>query len=327
MKSGERPIMPHVVRAQCSIMTRRCSSSSLVRGMMKDNPTRSPLDGDTYVISSRSAGSCCMSYSAATARTPLRKPGWVVTSSTRSPRSQTSRSCSCKPLMYCCPVRAGIAPLLAAGELPRGDLLRGQVLIPRAREMAEFHQVFSEQPLVPGPLAPRQLVGHLHTIAIRISEVNPDGNAVVRHPLDGYTFVLQPLVELLQVLQAPHHPGHVIQPHPSRPRAGSLCPYLNQRDLVRLFQVSRHEGHPAGPAAISMQPQHVRIPLLGALRVPHEHVHVPQILRPVAHFVLLCSVAELEPDRPPAAASPRADCGQLLVRRPCQRPNLREFPA
>ena len=61
MKSGDRPIMPQVARAQCSIIARRCSSSGLVRGMMKDNPTRSPLVGDTYVIASRSAGSCCMS--------------------------------------------------------------------------------------------------------------------------------------------------------------------------------------------------------------------------------------------------------------------------
>ena len=47
MKSGERPIMPQVARAQCSIMARRRSSSARVRGMMKESPTRSPLVGDT----------------------------------------------------------------------------------------------------------------------------------------------------------------------------------------------------------------------------------------------------------------------------------------
>ncbi len=47
MKSGERPIMPQVVRAQFSIMARRFSRSSRVRGMMKESPTRSPLVGDT----------------------------------------------------------------------------------------------------------------------------------------------------------------------------------------------------------------------------------------------------------------------------------------
>ena len=61
MKSGERPIMPQVARAQCSIMTRRRSSSSRVRGMMKDRPTRSPLVGDTEVIAVAQPGSCCMS--------------------------------------------------------------------------------------------------------------------------------------------------------------------------------------------------------------------------------------------------------------------------
>ena len=47
MKSGERPIMPQVVRAQFSIITRRVSRSSRVRGMRNDRPTRSPLVGDT----------------------------------------------------------------------------------------------------------------------------------------------------------------------------------------------------------------------------------------------------------------------------------------
>src|SRR5712691_9532851 len=46
MKSGERPIMPHVARAQCSIIVRRCSRSCRVRGTMNDNPTRCPLLGD-----------------------------------------------------------------------------------------------------------------------------------------------------------------------------------------------------------------------------------------------------------------------------------------
>ena len=47
MKSGERPIMPQVARAQCSIIVRRCSRSCRVRGTMNERPTRSPLVGDT----------------------------------------------------------------------------------------------------------------------------------------------------------------------------------------------------------------------------------------------------------------------------------------
>jgi len=38
--------MPQVVRAQFSIITRRASSSSRVRGWMNDSPTRSPVVGD-----------------------------------------------------------------------------------------------------------------------------------------------------------------------------------------------------------------------------------------------------------------------------------------
>src|SRR5216683_542020 len=44
------------------------------------------------------------------ARAPLRKPRCVVGSLTRSPSSQTSRSCSRSPARYCFPVRAGITP-------------------------------------------------------------------------------------------------------------------------------------------------------------------------------------------------------------------------
>src|SRR6266851_181138 len=118
------------------------------------------------------------------ARMPLSNPGWVVTSLTRSPCSQTSRFCSRKPLMYCCPVRAGIAALLSLRvwktsrthpgshlvpaftaelqkieEAPRAtNLMRGRVRVPRARETSEVHEVCSEQLLLAGPLVARQLV-------------------------------------------------------------------------------------------------------------------------------------------------------------------------
>src|SRR5215467_12813201 len=109
MKSGERPIMPHVLRAQRSIIAPRRASSSWVRGMMNESPRRSPLAGETKVISSRR--SCCRSYSEAMARTPFARPGCVVTSLTRSPRSQTSHSWAWRPLMYSAPVRAPILAL------------------------------------------------------------------------------------------------------------------------------------------------------------------------------------------------------------------------
>ena len=46
MKSGERPIMPQVARAQFSIILLRRSRSSRVRGMMKESPTRSLEEGE-----------------------------------------------------------------------------------------------------------------------------------------------------------------------------------------------------------------------------------------------------------------------------------------
>src|SRR5260370_29000599 len=117
------------------------------------------------------------------ARMPLSNPGCVVTSLTRSPCSQTSRFCSRKPLMYCCPVRAGIAALLTyefgkrheripAQNLVRAfkaefteeqepratDLMRARVRVPRARETSEIHEVCSAHLLLAGPLLARQLV-------------------------------------------------------------------------------------------------------------------------------------------------------------------------
>src|SRR5262249_14883580 len=70
------------------------------------------------------------------ARTPLARPGCLVTSLTRSPRSQTSRSFACRPLMYSAPVRAAIATVLApgcisaprpAGPQPRDGLRRAHL--------------------------------------------------------------------------------------------------------------------------------------------------------------------------------------------------------
>src|SRR6266446_3978269 len=50
MKSGERPIMPHVVRAQRSIIAPRRSSSCLVRGITNDRPTSRARVGLSFVI-------------------------------------------------------------------------------------------------------------------------------------------------------------------------------------------------------------------------------------------------------------------------------------
>ena len=46
IKSGERPIIPQVERAQFSIIFCRVSSSSRVLGLANERPTRSPVCGD-----------------------------------------------------------------------------------------------------------------------------------------------------------------------------------------------------------------------------------------------------------------------------------------
>ena len=45
-KSGVRPIIPQVIRAQLRIIWWRRSRSSWVLGVMKDRPTWSPVVGD-----------------------------------------------------------------------------------------------------------------------------------------------------------------------------------------------------------------------------------------------------------------------------------------
>src|SRR5438128_1861953 len=60
-----------------------------------------------------------ITWSAAIACTPFASPGCLVTSLTRSPRSQTSHSCSWRPLMYSAPVRAAMAKLLDSDSQSR----------------------------------------------------------------------------------------------------------------------------------------------------------------------------------------------------------------
>src|SRR5487761_1414573 len=61
------------------------------------------------------------------ARAPPFRPGWVVTPLTRSPPSQTSRSCSRKPARYCFPVRAPIGNLPVGFRRLRHRAAKGQI--------------------------------------------------------------------------------------------------------------------------------------------------------------------------------------------------------
>ena len=133
------------------------------------------------------------------------------------------------------------------------------------------------------PLAARQLVGNLNAVAVRVMEIDADGNAVVGNVVDGDVLFPHPPIELLQVRQAFHHPGHVVQPHLAMLKARSVRPHFNQGDFVGLLQIGGHKGGPAGLEVIGMQPQHIGVPLPGAFRIADKQVDMAQVLGFIAH--------------------------------------------
>ena len=63
---------------------------------------------------------------------------------------------------------------------------------------------------VVAPLSRGHLVGKLDAIAVWVADVDADGVAVVRYALDLYVLLFDPEIELLQVVEAVHVPGHVV---------------------------------------------------------------------------------------------------------------------
>lgn len=106
------------------------------------------------------------------------------------------------------------------------------MLIPGPREEA-FRPLGTRKNLVIAvPLVSRQLVGHLNTIAIGVTEIDPNGDPVIRDVIDLDVFVLEPLVDFFQVVEAMHHPGHVIETYLPLLRTGSVIPHLDERHLM-----------------------------------------------------------------------------------------------
>ena len=135
------------------------------------------------------------------------------------------------------------------------------------------------------PLAPGQFVGDFNSIAVRVMEIYANGNAVVADMLNGEVFFLGPVVKLLQVIEALHHPGHMVQPHLTVLNGRGVLAYLNQGYFVGLFNVRRHKSGPSGHKIVRMQTQNVLIPLLRALGVADKKVYVAQELWLVGHFL------------------------------------------
>src|SRR3974377_878032 len=67
---------------------------------------------------------------------------------------------------------------------PLGGLPRGDLRVPGAGEQAAPNHVGGENPLMPRPLAARQLVIHLDAVAIGVAEVDPERDPVIDDACD-----------------------------------------------------------------------------------------------------------------------------------------------
>src|SRR5213596_975204 len=155
-----------------------------------------------------------------------------------------------------------------------------QGLVPGPREPS-LRAASGERPLLV-PLAARQLVVDLEPIAVGIREVDADGNRVVGDA-NGHTLVVQAPIDLREVVEARHPPGHVVQTHLGLLRPG---------DVVRVAGVTRKEGRaqPLGAGMIErilgVEAEDLRIPSVRPLGVAHEDVDVVQGHRLIAHLSL-----------------------------------------
>src|SRR5262252_8953313 len=124
-----------------------------------------------------------------------------------------------------------VYPRLSA-VLPGCSRLWGHMLFPGARGKPPWSALTREHFLVQWPLVPGQLVGHFNAIAVGITEINANGDAVVRHMVNSNVLLFEALIHLLQIVQAMHHPGHVIEAHLPLLLQGSVVTHLDQRHLV-----------------------------------------------------------------------------------------------
>jgi hypothetical protein len=75
----------------------------------------------------------------------------------------------------------------------------------------------------------------------------------------------------------------MVQPNLAFLLRRGIVSHLNERHLMGLLQVSRQEGGTTRDEIIGMQPKDICIPLPRAFGVPYKYVHMPEILRFVAH--------------------------------------------
>src|SRR5919106_2222186 len=124
-------------------------------------------------------------------------------SSARSVRVSASATVSCQI--------GSTTPYCMTRLLPGGGGGRAQHLVPRPREPSLLLVARVAERALAVPLAARQLVVHLETVAVGVREVDADRDRVIGD-VHGDVAGLQPVIHLGQVLERLHAPGHVVQP-------------------------------------------------------------------------------------------------------------------
>ena len=91
-------------------------------------------------------------------------------------------------------------------------------------------------------------------------------------------------VELLEVVEVFHAPGHVVEADLSLLGAGSVIAGFHEGDFVGLVFVGGHEGGAAGDEVVGLEAEDVLVRFMGLFGVADVDVDVAQILGSVAHW-------------------------------------------
>src|SRR5579871_1303177 len=106
---------------------------------------------------------------------------------------------------------------------------------------------------------------HLTTVPVRIIEVDGDGVAVRDRHVDLHAAFAEPVVEILNILQAVTSEGDLLHDH-GIPRRGATS--AQKQFMMLLFGSSAHEDHARPVISIGhLQPKHIAIKLYRALEI------------------------------------------------------------
>ncbi len=91
-------------------------------------------------------------------------------------------------------------------------------------------------------------------------------------------------VELFEVVEVFHAPGHVVEADLSLLGAGGVVAGFHEGDFVGLVFVGGHEGGAAGDEVVGVEAEDVLVPFMGLFGVADVDVDVAQVLGGVAHW-------------------------------------------